>query len=54
MLMIAAGYADGNDVASLRADAMFKLALIGWVTSVKLVEIRDCMRHRGCSDVGGK
>jgi DDE family transposase len=27
MLMIAAGYADGNDVDSLRADAMFKLAL---------------------------
>jgi len=27
MLMIAAGYEDGNDADSLRADAMFKLAL---------------------------
>jgi len=27
MLMIAAGYEDGNDADSLRADPMFKLAL---------------------------
>jgi hypothetical protein len=27
MLMIAAGYEDGNDAATLRRDPMFKLAL---------------------------
>src|ERR1700738_4285249 len=34
MLMIAAGYEDGNDADSLRADPMFKLALDRWSAAI--------------------
>ena len=40
MLMIAAGYEDGNDADSLRADPMFKLALD------RLPRMRNCARNR--------
>jgi hypothetical protein len=34
LLMIAAGYEDGNDADSLRADPMFKLALDRWSAAI--------------------
>ena len=34
ILMIAAGYEDGNDADSLRADPMFKLALDRWSAAI--------------------
>ena len=40
MLMIAAGYEDGNDADTLRRDAMFKLALD------RLPSDEDCARKR--------
>src|SRR5512143_2669181 len=36
LLMIAAGYEDGNDATSLRFDPIFKMALVGAIRATKV------------------
>src|SRR6267142_2720434 len=48
MLMIAAGYADGNDADSLRADAMFRLALDRLPSDEELCSQSTISRLKNC------